>query len=118
MFLAASMFVLREKFDFIQYSTPNAAFYASIAAKSVKAKVRNYHLMGLRYLGETGLKRKILYWFDRIACLNSTHVECVSPSNLVLAEQEKLFKKGKGIVVWNGSSGGLDIERFDVAHRS
>ena len=108
----------REKFDLIQYSTPNAAFYASIAAKAVKAKVRNYHLMGLRYLGEIGLKRKILKALEKTACKNSTHVECVSPSNLALAEAEGLFPKGKGIVVWNGSSGGLDTERFDVARRS
>lgn len=107
----------KEHFDFIQYSTPNAAFYASIAAKSVNAKVRNYHLMGLRYLGEQGIKQKILYWFDRIACKNSTHVECVSPSNLVLAQNERLFPAGKGTVVWNGSSGGLDLNRFDFSKR-
>ena len=40
----------REKFDLIQYSTPNAALYASIAAKIVGCKIRNYHLMGFRYL--------------------------------------------------------------------
>ena len=107
----------KEQFDLIQYSTPNAAFYASIASKRVGTGIRNYHLMGLRYLGETGVKRKILYMLDRIACKNSTHVECVSPSNLVLAEKEKLFPKGKGVVVWNGSSGGIDLQRFNVERR-
>ena len=107
----------REKFDFVQYSTPNAAFYASIAAKRAKIKVRNYHLMGLRYLGESGIKRKILYYFDRIASKKSTHVECVSPSNLRLATEEKLFPKEKGCVVWNGSSGGIDLNRFDATKR-
>ena len=107
-----------EKFDLVQYSTPNAALYASIAAKSVKTKVRNYHLMGLRYLGESGLKRKVLNFLEKTACKNSTHIECVSPSNLALAEGEGLFPKGKGVVVWNGSSGGLDTERFDFAKRS
>ena len=107
----------REKFDFIQYSTPNAALYASIAAKRVKTKVRNYHLMGLRYLGETGWKKKLLYLFDRWACNKSTHVECVSPSNLVLAVEEKLFKMEKGVVVWNGSSGGIDLQRFNIQKR-
>ena len=107
----------KEKFDFIQYSTPNAALYASIAAKCVKTKVRNYHLMGLRYLGEMGWRKKVLYMFDRWACNKSTHVECVSPSNLVLAVKEKLFKKEKGTVVWNGSSGGIDLQRFNVEKR-
>ena len=108
----------REKFDLIQYSTPNAAFYASIASKAVKTRVRNYHLMGFRYLGERGLKRKILYFLEKVACKNSTHIECVSPSNLKLAEDVGLFPKGKGTVVWNGSSGGLDLERFDVKKRA
>ena len=47
----------RKHFDVIQYSTPNAALYASIAAKRVGCKVRNYHLMGLRYLGASGIGR-------------------------------------------------------------
>ena len=50
----------KEQFDLIQYSTPNAALYASIAAKIVKCKVRNYHLMGFRYLGANGIGKKIL----------------------------------------------------------
>ena len=53
-------FFPREKFDMVQYSTPNAAFCASIASKSANIKVRNYHLMGYRYLGEKGVARFIL----------------------------------------------------------
>ena len=102
----------KEQFDLVQYSTPNAALYASIAAKKARIKVRNYHLMGLRYLGEQGIKRKVLRCLERISCKKSTHIECVSPSNLTLAIKEKLFKKEKGTVVWNGSSGGVDLSRF------
>ena len=110
-------FFKKEKFDLVQYSTPNAAFYSAIASKRTKVKVRNYHLMGLRYLGEKGLKRKILRYLDYVACKKSTHIECVSPSNLQLALQENLFKKEKGVVVWNGSSGGIDLKRFDASNR-
>lgn len=104
----------QEKFDLVQYSTPNAALCASIAAKRAKIKIRNYHLMGLRYLGDYGLKRRLLRSFERLTCRNSTHIECVSNSNLRLAIEEKLFDAKKGTVVWNGSSGGVDINRFDV----
>ena len=41
----------REKYDLVQYSTPNAALYAAIASKIVKCEIRNYHCMGFRYLG-------------------------------------------------------------------
>lgn len=107
----------REQFDLIQYSTPNAALYASIAAKQVGCSVRNYHLMGLRYLGATGIGRKVLKEIETIACRNSTSIECVSKSNLCMGIEEGLFSKEKATVVWNGSSGGVDLKRFDFTKR-
>lgn len=107
----------KEQFDLIQYSTPNAAFYASIAAKAVGCRVRNYHMMGLRYLGASGLGRMLLKMLEKIACANSTSVECVSRSNMEMGIQEGLFPSEKAAVVWNGSSGGIDLERFDAAKR-
>ena len=38
----------KERFDIVQYSTPNVAFCSAIAAKATDIKIRNYHLMGLR----------------------------------------------------------------------
>lgn len=107
----------REKFDLVQYSTPNAAFYASIAAKKEGIKVRNYHLMGLRYKGIQGLAGKIFKVFEKIACNNSTNIECVSNSNLKMALEDNLFEKEKATVVWNGSTGGVDLQRFDYNQR-
>lgn len=107
----------REKFDLIQYSTPNAAFYSSIAARRAECKVRNYHLMGLRYLGASGIGRIILKALERIACHNSTSIECVSKSNMEMGIKEGLFLKEKVTVVWNGSTGGVDLSRFDFSKR-
>lgn len=107
-----------EQFDLIQYSTPNAAFYASIAAKAAGCKLRNYHLMGLRYLGAHGISRMILKTLEKIACYNSTSIECVSESNMQMGIREGLFPPEKVTVVWNGSSGGVDLERFDFAKRN
>ena len=106
-----------EQFDLIQYSTPNAAFYASIAAKAVGCKVRNYHLMGLRYLGASGMGRAILKTIEKIACAKSTSIECVSKSNMELGIREGLFPREKVTVVWNGSTGGVDLAKFDYARR-
>lgn len=108
----------QEKFDLIQYSTPNAALYASIAARISGCKVRNYHLMGFRYLGAKGFTRIILKALERITCRNSTDIECVSQSNLALGVKEGLFSQEKACVVWNGSSGGVDLERFDSCRRA
>ena len=108
---------LKENFDLVQYSTPNAGFVAAIATKLTGVKVRNYHLMGLRYIAETGVKKKLLKFLEKTTCRLSTHIECVSPSNLELAVQENLFDRKKAVVVWNGSSGGVDLERFCAAKR-
>ena len=106
-----------EKFDLVQYSTPNAAVYASIAAKRTGVPIRIYHLMGLRYLGAGKLGRFILKTLDKFACNNSTSVECVSKSNLELGLKEGLYDENKATVVWNGSTGGVDLERFDFSKR-
>ena len=107
----------KEKFDLVQYSTPNAALYTSIASKAVGVKVRNYHLMGYRYLGAKGFSRNILKMIEKITCALSTNIECVSSSNLELGIKEKLFKQNKATVVWNGSTGGIDLTRFDISKR-
>lgn len=108
----------REKFDIIQYSTPNASFYSSIAGKKAGIKIRNYHLMGLRYLGAHGIIRKILKWIEKKTVKNSTSIECVSQSNLELCVKEGLFSRDKATVVFNGSTGGVDLERFDYKKSS
>lgn len=106
-----------EKFDIIQYSTPNAALYASIASKHIKCKVRNYHLMGFRYLGANSVGKSVLKEIEKFTCKNSTSIECVSKSNLEIGVQEKIFPKDKATVVWNGSTGGIDLERFNYKMR-
>lgn len=110
-------FFKKERFALIQYSTPNAAFYASIASKVAGCKVRNYHCMGFRYLGVTGITRRILKLIEKITCNLSTSIECVSNSNLRFGVKEKLFEEGKATVVWNGSTGGVDLSRFDYRKR-
>lgn len=115
---ALTHFFKKEKFDLIQYSTPNAAFYSSIAAKRANCKVRNYHLMGLRYLGASGIGRIVLKTLERITCHNSTSIECVSKSNMEMGIKEGLFPKEKVTVVWNGSTGGVDLSRFDYNKRA
>lgn len=108
----------KENFDFIQYSTPNAALYSAIAAKVAKCSIRNYHLMGFRYLGADGLGRNILKSIERLTCILSTSIECVSKSNLELGTKEKIFSKDKATVVWNGSTGGVDLSKFSFEKRN
>ena len=107
----------KNKYDMIQYSTPNAAFISSLAGCIAGIKIRNYHMMGIRYLGFQGISKGIFRFIEEITCMISTSIECVSKTNLKLCIREKLFKLEKGTVVWNGSTGGVDVTRFDISRR-
>lgn len=110
--------IKENNYDIVQYSTPNASFYASIAARLNRVSIRNYHLMGFRYFGESGFKRRLLKSIEKITCTNSTSIECVSNSNLEIGIKERVFARDKATVIWNGSTGGVDISRFDFDKRS
>ena len=107
----------QQKFDMVQYCTPNASFYASIAAKIAKVPVRLYCQWGMVYVSMKGMKRWIFKTIEKIICRNSTHVEPDSFGNLEFGRSENLYPEGKGSVVWNGSTGGIDLNRFDLSRK-
>ena len=107
----------REKFDLVQYSTPNASLYASIAANSAKIPVRLYCQWGIVFAGFSGIKRKILKAEEKFVCKKSTAVKPDSKSNLKFAISEGLYSDEKGSVVWNGSASGVNLDKFDITKR-
>lgn len=107
----------KEKFDLVQYATPNASFYASIGAKKAKVPVRVYCQWGIRYVGFSGLKRKIFKFLEKKVCNNSTRIFAVSPKNMQFAIDEKLYKSEKAQVIGNGGTIGVDINKFDVSKK-
>ena len=108
----------REKFDLVQYSTPNAALYASIASKLAHLPIRLYSQCGIIYVGFGGLKRKIFKLIEKVTCKFSTWVEPVSEGNLNFGREEGLFDENNSSIVWNGSSMGVDMERFDISKKT
>lgn len=107
-----------EKFDFVQYTTPNASFYASIAAKMARIPIRLYCQWGMVYVGFSGVKRFFLKLIEKLICSLSTTIETDSRSNLNFAHNEKLYPIEKGSVIWNGSACGLDFVKFDITKKS
>lgn len=104
----------REKFDMVQYSTPNAACYASIAARICKVPIRLYCQWGIRYVGMRGLSRKIFKSIEKFVCRNSTDVRAVSILNKEFAVLEGLYKSEKAIVVGHGGTIGVDTKKYDI----
>ena len=84
--------IFREnKFDLIQYSTPNASLYASIAGSLARVPVRLYCQWGLAYVGFSGVKRKIFKCEEKLVCKLSTWIEPDSRGNLSFCHEEKLY---------------------------
>ena len=104
----------REKFDIIQYSTPNASLYASIAAWLSRAKVRLYCQWGLVYQGFSGIKRFIFKGIERLVCFLSTDIQPDSQGNLELCRKQHFYGKKKSRVVWNGSANGIALGKFQI----
>lgn len=111
-------FFRKEKFDLVQYSTPNAAFYASIASALAGIPVRLYCQWGMVFVGMQGIKRLIFKTIERLVCLLSTWIEPDSHGNLEFCRQQKLYSPAKSSVIWNGSAAGVNLEKFDIAQKS
>lgn len=106
------------QFDIVQYATPNASFYASIAAKKAGVKNRLYTHWGSRYMGyEGGFKRKLFKTLEGITCNNSTVIETESYSLLNYSVNDNLYSRDKAIVIWNGSACGVKLENYDLSQR-
>ena len=106
------------KFDVIQYSTPNAALYSSIAGRFAKIPVRVYGQWGIRYVTFTGIKRFVFKMLEKFTCWDSTHVKAVSFKNRQFAIDEKLCKEKKISVIGIGGTIGIDLKEFDVSKKS
>ncbi|MCL7746083.1 glycosyltransferase family 4 protein [Halalkalibacter alkaliphilus] len=107
----------KERFDIVQYSTPNAALYASIASWLTRTPVRLYCQWGIRYVGFTGWRRRVFKAIEKIVCSLSTYIEPDSYGNLQFSKSEKLYTSNKSNVIWNGSANGVDLNRFDFTSK-
>lgn len=107
----------REKFDLVQYSTPNASLYASIAAKLAGVPVRLYCQWGIAFVGFRGLKSKLLKMSEKLVCSLSTRVEPDSFGNLRFSREQGLYSEKKSSVIWNGSACGVNLDKFDISQK-
>ena len=106
-----------EKFDLVQYCTPNAACYTAIAAKRARVPIRLYCQWGIRYVGLSGISRKFFKLIEKMVCNYSTDIRAVSWKNRDFAVSEGLYQAEKAKVVGNGGTIGVDTALFDIRKR-
>lgn len=107
----------REKFDYVQYATTNAAFYASVAAYLAKVPVRLNCLWGLLYSSSSGWKRHFYWLLEKIPCLFSNFYTIASHKNREIAISDHLCKADKASVIGDGGTIGIDLNTFDYSKR-
>lgn len=103
----------RNKFDLVQYTTPKGALLGSIAAWLARAPVRLYLMWGIYYVGQSGLKRWLFRFLDRLACRLSTHIAFDGSDTRLFAIADKLCRGDQSTVVGHGSANGIDLNKFN-----
>lgn len=111
-------FFRKNNFQIIQYSTPKAAFLASVSGWLVNVPVRLYCQWGIRYVGLQGFSRYTLKNIEKLICTFSTHISPDSYGNIEFSVSEGLYEKSKASVVHCGSANGVNLTRFTSEKRS
>ena len=93
-------------------ATPKAGLLGSIAAWVCRIPCRYYTLLGLRCETTTGLKRQLLLFTERIACLGAHRVICVSESLRQKAIDLGIVDARRTVVLASGGYTGVDPKRF------
>jgi glycosyltransferase involved in cell wall biosynthesis len=107
----------KEKFDIIQYATPNAALCAAVAAVLARTPIRLYTQWGVRYVGFSKIRRFFYRRSEKLICTLSTHIEPDSFGNLEFSRAEGLYDEKKSKVIGNGSATGINFDKFDVCKK-
>lgn len=108
----------RERFDLVQYATPNAALYASIAARQAGVPLRVYCQWGIRYVGMQGGMRRLFRSLERSVCRRSTHIRAVSPKNRQFSIEERLYPADKAVVLGQGGTIGVDLSLYSLDRKA
>lgn len=113
-FRELSSLIRRVRPHIVHASTPKAGLISMLAAVTAGVPVRIYHMRGLPYLSESGVRRHILRGAERVACATAHRVICVSRSLRERAVRDRILTAGRAVVLGNGSGNGVDcFGRFD-----
>jgi len=88
--------------------TPKGGLLGMIAAAVYAAPVRIYHMRGLPLMGSTGVRRRLLWLTEWVACRLAHQVFCVSHSVREEAVKAGICDAGKIKVLCGGSGNGVD----------
>ena len=103
---------LRERFDIVHTQTPKAGLLGMLAACAAKVPLRVHTFSGTASDENSNFKWKIVSYTDRITALAANRCLAVSNSLRDLLTRRRTCDQEKLQVLLNGSSNGVDLERF------
>ena len=109
-FIKCFLHFLFNRYDVIVYSTPKAMLIGAISSYLSLQPKRVCIVRGRAYENYKGFLRKIFLFFDRLTFKCSTDVYFISKS--LKEEYGKEFNVGFFSVLGDGSSKGVDVDRF------
>ena len=103
----------REKPFIVHSHTPKAGTLSMLAAKLAGVPNRLHTIAGLPLLEATGFKRFVLNTVEKVtyACATKIYPNSFGLQDIIL--DHKFTKREKLKIIANGSSNGIDIERFN-----
>lgn len=107
----------KENFTVVQYAATHAALYASFASWLTNVPIRMHLQWGIYNYSEMGLSGYIYKFVEWLTCKFSTVIRPVSHKNLQIAIDEGLFKSGKGKVLGQGGTVGVDLEEYPLSEK-
>jgi glycosyltransferase involved in cell wall biosynthesis len=100
----------------VSVGTPKAALLGMLAAKLLSVGHRIYMLRGLRLESTAGVRRRVLSLTEKATVACSHRVIAVSKSLGELYVKLRLAPESKMCLIANGSSHGVDLQRFSPAN--
>jgi len=111
-FAALCFLLWRVRPAITDFSTPKAGLLGNVAAWLMRVPTRVYTLRGLKLESSSGVKRALLLWSERVAAWCAHVVLCNSESLRAEAIVLKIAPAWKLRMLGEGSSNGVDTERF------
>ncbi len=104
---------LQQRPDIVHTETPKAGLLGMLAARLCWVKCRIHTVAGLPLMVEKGFKLKLLSFIEKLTYAAANHVWPNSPSLKEYILQHRLCPAKKIHIIGEGSSNGVDINRFN-----
>lgn len=98
--------------DIVHTHTPKAGLLGMLAARTLGIKIRIHTVGGLPLIIETGFKRRLLMFTEKLTYWGATEVWPNSKSMMNFIIDKKMTKPDKLAVIDNGSTNGIDLKKF------